>query len=236
MVKNVYIGVWKYPDALFFLIYKCVVDMKIICKKLDYNYIKENEQQLLEKVDSDRRAKVERISAEKERYRCLGAGLLLADVIDKELGIHTSNIKLSYGENGKPSLVGYEEFNYNLSHSGDMVVIAYGNAPVGIDIEYLERRNRYNEAVIKRCFTESEQKYAISNGDKGFFDIWTMKEAYLKLSGKGVSVPLNSFSVDPVGEMCSDKEVAMRLFHCEDYVVAVSIYKCDEQDIDMIFT
>lgn len=209
--------------------------MKIICKKLDYNYIKENEQELLKKVDSDRRAKVERISAEKERCRCLGVGLLLADVINKELGIHSSNIKLSYGENGKPSLVGCEDFNYNLSHSGDMVVIAYGNVPVGVDVEYLERRNRYNEAVIKRCFTETEQEYAISNGDKGFFDIWTMKEAYLKLSGKGVSIPLNSFTVNPIKQACSDENIKMKLFSEEDYVIAVATYLTDNQHIEIVY-
>lgn len=209
--------------------------MKIICKKLDYNYIKENEQELLKKVDSDRRAKVERISAEKERYRCLGAGLLLADIIEKELGIHSNNIMLSYGDNGKPSLVGYKDFYYNLSHSGDMVVIAYGNVPVGIDVEYLERRNRYNEAVIKRCFTETEQEYAISNGDKGFFDIWTMKEAYLKLSGKGVSIPLNSFTVNPIEQACSDENIKMKLFSEEDYVIAVATYLTDNQHIEIVY-
>lgn len=69
---------------------------------------------------------------------------------------------------------------------------------IGFDVEEF-RDHSLN--VAKRCFCEGEYKYII-NGDleneiKRFFQIWTMKEAYLKATGTGISVPMNSFEVNP---------------------------------------
>ena len=88
-----------------------------------------------------------------------------------------------------------ESFYTNLSHSGDYVVLAVGDSPVGIDVEY---KNDKDFKVTKRMFTETEQSYILNGADiessqQRFRDIWTINEAFLKCLGIGISVPLNTF-------------------------------------------
>ena len=101
--------------------------------------------------------------------------------------------------------MGNKEFKFNISHSGDYVVITYTtdkdvNA-LGIDIERI-RSKESDMMVAHRFFTKDEIDY-ISDGlecsdeDTRFYKIWTMKEAYIKMTGKGLSTRLDSFNVYP---------------------------------------
>ena len=99
-----------------------------------------------------------------------------------------------------------ESFYTNLSHSGDYVVLAVGDSPVGIDVEH---KNDKDFKVTKRMFTETEQSYILNGADiessqQRFRDIWTINEAFLKCLGIGISVPLNTF--EPQFDENSDKQ------------------------------
>ena len=99
-----------------------------------------------------------------------------------------------------------ESFYTNLSHSGDYVVLAVGDSPGGIDVEY---KNDKDFKVTKRMFTETEQSYILNGADiessqQRFRDIWTINEAFLKCLGIGISVPLNTF--EPKFDENSDKQ------------------------------
>lgn len=103
---------------------------------------------------------------------------LLRCGISELFGIEDYNI--SYTKNGKPQL---SFCHFSLAHSKDTAVCVISNEPVGVDIEFLrlvKRRESY------RFFTPNECRYVNdAQGDisKKFFEIWTKKEAYVKLLG-----------------------------------------------------
>lgn len=88
-------------------------------------------------------------------------------------------------------------FYFNISHSGNYVLVSIADHQVGCDIEIIKKPNLN---IAKRFFTEEENMHILSINDEKiqenlFFRYWTMKESYVKCLGQGLSIPLNSFSV-----------------------------------------
>ena len=98
---------------------------------------------------------------------------------------------------GKPRL-STEEVRFNVSHSEGMAIIAISKQDIGIDIEY-NRPIPDMDIVAKYHFApiECETLFAMSEAKKteAFYRCWTRKEAYIKLIGKGLAIPLDSFAV-----------------------------------------
>lgn len=137
-----------------------------------------------------------------DRYRqtenvlcCIGAGALLSFAVKQHLGLET--FTLAEKPLGKPFIPEVPDFHFNLSHSGSWVVLAFGDSPVGIDVEKLEYTPG-RQQVMRRFFTPEEQAYVqedpAEEGER-FFRIWTAKESWLKYTGEGLTRPISSFSV-----------------------------------------
>lgn len=155
-------------------------------------------------------------------------------IIAKETGIPAEEISYQYGEHGKPRLsdtllecVG--NFEFNLSHSKDYAVLAVSDTPVGIDIEHI-RKNRLS--VAKRFFCTEEYEDILSlpeaEQDKRFLEYWTMKEAYVKYLGTGMSTPFNSFLIKRLENGISvveNEDIYFRTYFLEntDYCISVCI-------------
>lgn len=120
------------------------------------------------------------------------ARMLLSSLTGKPAGM----LPLGRTEKGKPVLMDQNELHYNISHSGDWVVVAISNHEVGIDVEKI-RDPDYR--IAERFFSPLE--LGELNGLSGearknyFFDLWTLKESYLKLLGKGLTQSLGSFTM-----------------------------------------
>ena len=88
------------------------------------------------------------------------------------------------------------DFHFNISHSGDWVVLATGPSPLGIDVE---RIKDIDLDIAKRFFSGREYDDLMLKPDEErfsyFFNLWTLKESYIKAVGKGLSLPLDSFSM-----------------------------------------
>ena len=104
---------------------------------------------------------------------------------------------------GKPSLVlgdGMPPLSFNLSHTDGLVACAIaGGSDVGIDVEAVERD--VSDGVAERFFSESEcadLRHCASEPLRArrFIELWTLKEAYVKAIGKGLSHPLDSIVFD----------------------------------------
>ena len=126
-----------------------------------------------------------------KRKQSLGAGLLLKHIF-KEYRLNMEEITCD--ENGKPEVNG---IYFNLSHSGENVVCAVSEKPVGCDIEKIRA---YKERIPERYFTENERQYLEKfqgeDRKKEFFRLWTMKESYLKMTGEGLRVSLDQIAAD----------------------------------------
>ncbi len=116
-----------------------------------------------------------------------------------------------YGEKGKPDLSpGQRErtgLKFNISHSGDWLVIALLNVKqvpeihieLGVDIER-SRASTNIYSILSHYFTqiESDELLALPESlqRERFFDLWALKESYIKAKGLGLSLSLKSFSFD----------------------------------------
>lgn len=146
---------------------------------------------MYQQSDRMRREKADRLKHLPSKKLTLAAGMLARVGIAQKLNIRPQDVSFKTQPGGKPYAEGLG-IHFSLSHSGNLAVCAICDNPVGIDVE---RNNKnVNPNVAKRCFTEAEQAYVFSNMAKmsaRFFEIWTKKEAYVKLLGTGLKDFLN---------------------------------------------
>lgn len=137
--------------------------------------------------------------------------LCLRAELARRTGQHPASLTFDYGPQGKPSLT-QAGIQFNLSHSGDYLLIASAlneaELLLGADIE----RNRANtdiDAIYRHYFSAPEQQYlerlAADAKRDGFFDLWALKESYIKATGKGLAEGLKTFGFDlAAAKCCSD--------------------------------
>ena len=149
---------------------------------------------LLSLLPPERREKLSRLKRPDARRLSFGAWLLLCRALE-ERGAAPGPI--AYGPHGKPFFPARPELQFNLSHSGEMVLCALSTAPVGCDVETL---GPARPELAARFFHPMEREYLDSlpeaEAAEAFTRLWTLKESYLKLTKRGLSRPLNSFAVD----------------------------------------
>jgi 4'-phosphopantetheinyl transferase len=101
---------------------------------------------------------------------------------------------------GKPHVAGPIELPlaFNISHSEGLVICGVAALPMlGVDVEHIDRETA-TLTIAKRFFAVPEVEYlgSVDEADRRetFFQIWTLKEAYIKARGKGFSMPLGDFA------------------------------------------
>ena len=164
-------------------------------------------EKLYAKVSEERKQRAERFRSPEDARRCILAEVLLYFSLKEACG-YSEQIVTQYHEYGKPFIMNLENFAYNMSHSGEWVVIAYSydasgtvkDAKVGVDIEKIREFSNCEKLAI-RFFAKEEQEYIFSvksDAERAarFTEIWTLKESYLKYLGCGLSQSLESFAVD----------------------------------------
>lgn len=124
----------------------------------------------------------------------------LRQVFANYLKIPSAELVIERNEFGKPYLRDFPEWHFNLSHSGEKLLLAINHKnPVGIDIERIKLRSSIEE-VVKRCFSEKEKNYWFSLSENErlpiFYDFWTRKEAVVKGIGRGIALGLNQCEID----------------------------------------
>ncbi len=123
---------------------------------------------------------------------------------------------LGMTENGKPFLPGFPDIHFNISHCDRLVVCAFHNSPIGADAEI---PGYFAKVLINRALSDDEKSFLRSVGvtpaleEEWFYRFWTLKEAYVKMTGTGVDVDLTGFSFrfsgnqEPFQIQCSDPSV-----------------------------
>lgn len=109
-------------------------------------------------------------------------------------------------DHGKPLIAGAEdEFDFNVSHSGDLVLIALGHArAVGVDIEVM-RESIDIDRLARRALSAGEraelERLAPAERRDAFYRAWTRKEAYLKARGLGLAGGLDRWTIASDGSV-----------------------------------
>jgi hypothetical protein len=142
--------------------------------------------------------------------------------IIQEYALTNKEIQIRRHAYGKPYIKDYSQIHYNISHSGEWVVVAIGKSPIGIDVE--NRREDW-DLIGERVFSESE-KYWSQNSYKRKAILWTIKEAYVKYLGIGLSKSLNSFSIDIKRKIITEVQKPFQTSF--DYFVLDNDYVCSE--------
>ena len=116
---------------------------------------------------------------------------LVRCVLGERMGVPPRSVPISHTDLGKPVVAG--GLHFNVSHSGDLVVLAISSErAVGIDVERSRTVERAS-ALVARWLTISEQRdvahrIAAGTGESdAFLQVWSLKEARLKALGVGIS-------------------------------------------------
>ena len=130
------------------------------------------------------------------RSRRLTGRILVRRALSTWMNQGPEELVFEAGPHGKPFLPSGPAFN--ISHSGKYLALAVrSSGRVGIDIEVV-RDSPDLPALARRYFTESEHREILRSQDgatQAFFRVWVRKEAFLKATGYGLALPLDSFSV-----------------------------------------
>ena len=141
---------------------------------------------VLAEMTPDRRVRIGSMSAGGARRLSLLAELLARGQAARLLGGDAQDYRIQDGPGGKPLLLGGEAY-VSLSHAGTFAAAAAARMPVGVDIE---RLRPIPEAVLRRVCSAGELAFLKAAGEAAYptlsLRLWTMKEAWGKLSGVGV--------------------------------------------------
>jgi 4'-phosphopantetheinyl transferase len=162
--------------------------------------LRDHDMQLL---SADERQRAQRFRFEADRRRFVLARCALRLALARALrGIAPAAVPLRVGPHGKPELATQDRLMFSLSHAGDYIALALvGNGRrVGIDLEQHQAVNV--DRVAQDLFCPRESQWLCEGGaadaQARFNRIWTLKEAYLKASGLGLSGAPRSVDVSDV--------------------------------------
>ena len=155
-------------------------------------------------LSPDERSRAARFLFDRDRERFTVARGILRRLLAGYTGLPADHLRFLYGEHGKPRLQREEKTapEFNLSHSGEWAVYSMAlKYPLGIDIERMRPADRTHRLKLaRRFFSESEFTSLTAQPETrvedAFFTCWARKEAYIKLHGLGLSLPLARFSVN----------------------------------------
>lgn len=153
-------------------------------------------------LSHDERSQAGRFVFEHHRRRYSAAHGILRDILARYVAKEPREIVFSLNAFGKPFLPEGDENRrlfFNMSHAGDLVVVALArDRLIGVDVEFI-RPVPEIDAIAEYNFAPQERALIVnssaSDREPLFFTCWTRKEAYIKAVGKGLSLPLDSFDV-----------------------------------------
>lgn len=131
--------------------------------------------------------------SELEKSHCINMvkQRFLPQIIMQSFGLHSEEYQIVKGDHGKPLIKSSKpgNFYFNISHTKNIWICATCEYELGVDIETCAN-SRKN--VAEYYFTEQEKDFLAQSKDynRTFFQIWTGKEAFAKMTGKGLSATL----------------------------------------------
>ena len=145
------------------------------------------------RMPESRKRKIASLRFPEGQRLSLGVGILLWKALEKRmLDPRTPVGEMKYG---KPYLPEEPGWHISLSHAGTWAMCAMGRRPVGCDLEEIRRGDL---RLAERFYHPAERAWLAAfareeDKKREFTRLWTRKESYLKLDGRGLGLELGSF-------------------------------------------
>ncbi|UUO06406.1 4'-phosphopantetheinyl transferase superfamily protein [Blastopirellula sp. J2-11] len=158
--------------------------------------------QLREVLSASEREKAESFLLDEQTQRYIVCRGAVRQILAGYLEMAPKQLSLISGKFGKPQLEHQDSLWFNVTHSGDLAVLAISTiGEVGVDIEQI-REIRGLARMVDRCLAPGERpdvlRLPAAEKDRQFLRYWTHKEAYLKTFGVGIRRPLEKLEIDLV--------------------------------------
>lgn len=183
-------------------------------------------------LDAERQTRIKASAIEKNKRQLVAAGALLLRAFGREA-------KYERDERGKPCLIG-GGMHFNISHSGDIAILAVSQDEVGCDVQFKGAFSRVGgklsapeRAMIARTLRTGANAVDVqSECDDLLRRIWAAKESYVKAIGEGLRRPLRSYTVRLMDDVphVDDPETGKRYYlkeyNLKDYFDFADGYAC----------
>lgn len=148
------------------------------------------------------------------------AHALLAESVRQYTG-KPAPLRMECTPMGKPFFPDMPSLHFNLSHCRGLAVCLLSSSVCGVDAE---QRRPLRERVVHRVFSEEEQQALVAADDPDllFTQLWTLKEAYVKAKGIGISYPMRevSFALTPDGIRSNREDAVFRQFAEGEHIIS----------------
>ena len=173
-------------------------------------------------VSEERQEKIDFYRFEKDKKLSCGAYLLLKKLLWEE---NITNPIFKTEKYGKAYISNHENIQFNLSHSGKMVLCAISDMEVGADIEYIDPEIDLDIAKNYFFNREYESIMKSDNPSDEFFKYWVLKESYMKYTGLGMNLELDHFEIiieDTIRLKNDNNNLIFNLFNIENYKIGIA--------------
>jgi 4'-phosphopantetheinyl transferase len=158
-------------------------------------------------LSAEERARQERFRFAADRRRYLVTRALARTVLSRYAPVRPEDWVFSAGPRGRPAIAAPRPepaLEFNISHSSDLVTLGVTSGrALGIDVESIEARAADIDG-LDRYFAPEESAALLALAPaarrRRFFELWTLKESYIKARGLGLGIALDAFRFELPGE------------------------------------
>jgi 4'-phosphopantetheinyl transferase len=156
--------------------------------------------------------------------------VLTKSVLADKLGISPHEVNIQLQPTGKPFVQGNKAVYFNLSHSADVIVLAVTEeGEIGVDVERVDRE--FDWMRVDSVLAPSEIEWIQGNERidpstvyQRFFQIWTLKESYIKCTGEGMSRHLKKLNFHVLAEHIEFLDSTRDIQKAEEYYFQSYVY------------
>jgi len=143
-------------------------------------------------INEDETARGKRYLHLHDRQRFVISRGALRTILSRYTGHSPAEIAFGIGENKKPFISNLKgaALQYNVSHSGNWILIGISNFAIGVDTENVNPSFEFSDIIGDYFSTEEISYISQDNGTERFFKLWTRKEALTKATAKGLDEDL----------------------------------------------